>query len=131
MDSKGQISVEYILFLGFVLALILVIVSYVGEQNEQNTIATATRLGAANASAEIGIVNNNVRPIRVSKVDMTGGTNINITIFLSDSNLTEIQKQTILSGVQQSIESSGYTVQNAGKNLTITTSRHNYLIKLN
>ncbi|NYB52872.1 MAG: class III signal peptide-containing protein [Methanobacteriaceae archaeon] len=102
-----------------------------GEQNEQNTIATATRLGAANASAEIGIVNNNVRPIRVSKVDMTGGTNINITIFLSDSNLTEIQKQTILSGVQQSIESSGYTVQNAGKNLTITTSRHNYLIKLN
>lgn len=131
MDNKGQISVEYILFVGFVLALVLIIAVYVGDQNQQNTIATAARLGAVNGSTEIGILYNNVAPIRVDRINMTGGTNININIYLSNSNLTVTQKQTILGSVQQSIEAAGFTVQNnAGNNLTINTSTHYYLIKL-
>ncbi|WP_350226318.1 class III signal peptide-containing protein [Methanobacterium ferruginis] len=130
MDTRGQLSVEYILMVGFVLAIVLVIAVYVSDQTEQNTIATAARLGATNTSAEIGILNQNITPIRVEKIDMTSGDNIDVTIYLSNSDLSESQKQSILLSVQQAIESEGYTVQNMGNNLTISTSRHNYLIGL-
>lgn len=131
MDSRGQLSAEYILIVGFLLAVILIFAVYVSDQSEQNTIATATRLGAVNASAEIGIMNRNITPIRVNKVEMTGSTDISIVVFLSNSTISSTQKQTILAGVQQSIESEGYSVQNnAGNNLTISTSKHSYLIRL-
>jgi len=130
MDSRGQLSAEYILIVGFLLAVILIVAVYVSDQTEQNTIATATRLGAVNASAEIGIMNRNITPIRVTKVEMTGSTDISIVVFLSNSTISSTQKQTILAGVQQSIESEGYPVNNAGNNLTISTSKHSYLIRL-
>lgn len=131
MDSRGQLSAEYILIVGFLLLIILLIAVYVSDQTEQNTIATAARLGAVNTSAEIGIMNRNITPIRVTKVNMTGGTNITITIFLSNTALSLNQNQTILAGVEQSIAEQGFTVQNnAGNNLTIDTSKHDYLIKL-
>jgi uncharacterized protein (UPF0333 family) len=130
MESRGQISVEYILIIGFILALVLIVTVYVSDQSEQNTIATATRLGAANASAEIGIMNVNITPIQVEKIEMTSGSNINITIFLSNSAISTDQKQSIITGVAQSIESAGYSVTNYGNNLTLNTSKHNYFIKL-
>lgn len=130
MESRGQISVEYILIIGFILALVLIVAVYASDQSEQNTIATATRLGASNASAEIGIMNVNIAPIRVEKIEMTSGSNINITIFLSNSAVSTDQKQSILAGVAQSIESAGYSVNNYGNNLTLNTSKHNYFIKL-
>ena len=131
MDSRGQLSAEYILIVGFLLAVILIFAVYVSDQTEQNTIATATRLGAVNASAEIGIMNRNITPIRVTKVEMTGSSDINIVVFLSNSTISPTQKQTILAGVQQSIESEGYPVtNNAGNNLSFTTSKHSYLIRL-
>lgn len=131
MDSRGQLSAEYILIVGFLLLIILLIAVYVSDQTEQNTIATAARLGAVNTSAEIGIMNRSITPIRVTKVNMTGGTNITITIFLSNTALSLNQNQTILAGVEQSIAEQGFTVQNnAGNNLTIDTSKHDYLIKL-
>lgn len=131
MDSRGQLSAEYILIVGFLLAVILIFAVYVSDQTEQNTIATATRLGAVNASAEIGIMNRNITPIRVTKVEMTGSSDINIVVFLSNSTISPAQKQTILAGVQQSIESEGYPVtNNAGNNLSFTTSKHSYLIRL-
>jgi|GEM_PF-454597 len=130
MDSRGQLSAEYILIVGFILAIVLIVAVYVSDQSEQNTIATATRLGAANASAEIGIMNRNITPIRVDKIVMTGGNNINITIFLSNSIISTDQRQNIIAGVEQSIESAGYSVNNYGDNLTLNTSKHNYFIKL-
>lgn len=130
MDNKGQLSAEYILIVAFILAVVLIVAVYVSDQSEQNTIATASRLGAANASAEIGIMNRNVTPIRVAKIDMTSGTNINITIYLSNSIISTDQQQSIIAGVAQSIEASGYSVNNQGNNLTLNTSRHNYFIKL-
>lgn len=131
MDSRGQLSAEYILIVGFLLLVILLIAVYVSDQTEQNTIATAARLGAVNTSAEIGIMNRSITPIRVTKVNMTGGTNITISIFLSNTALSLNQNQSILAGVQQSIEEQGFTVQNnAGNNLTIDTSKHDYLIRL-
>lgn len=130
MEEKGQLSAEYILFLGFVLVIVLAIAWYVGDQNEQNSIATAARLGAENASTKIGILNISTTPIRVETVNMTSGNNINITITLSNSNLSAEQKQAILIGAQQSIEEQGFTVNNAGNKLTISTSKHNYTISL-
>ncbi|HII83569.1 MAG TPA: class III signal peptide-containing protein [Methanobacterium subterraneum] len=131
MDNRGQLSAEYILIVGFLLAVILIFAVYVSDQTEQNTIATATRLGAVNASAEIGIMNRNITPIRVTKVEMTDSENIiNIVVFLSNSPSDISQKQSILTGIQQSIESQGYPVNNAGNNLTLNTSKHNYLIRL-
>jgi uncharacterized protein (UPF0333 family) len=131
MDSRGQHSAQYILIVGIVLLVILLIAFLATDQTEQNSIATAARIGAANTSAEIGILNTTTRPIRVTKVDMTGGTNITITIFLSNTDLSSEQKQTILTGVQQAIENEGFTVQNnAGNSLTIDTLKHDYLIKL-
>lgn len=131
MDSRGQISVEYILIVGFILAVILIFAVYASDQTELNTISTATRLGAVNASAEIGILNRNITPIRVTKVEMTGTTDINIVVFISNSTISSAQRENILAGVQQSIESEGYSVQNnAGSNLTLNTSKHNYLIRL-
>ncbi|BDZ71183.1 hypothetical protein GCM10025861_17000 [Methanobacterium petrolearium] len=131
MDGRGQLSAEYILMVGFVLLVILLIAFFATDQTEQNSIAAAARIGAANTSAEIGILNTTTRPIRVTRVDMTSGTNITITIFLSNTDLSSDQKQTILAGVQQAIENEGFTVQNnAGNNLTIDTLKHDYLIKL-
>jgi uncharacterized protein (UPF0333 family) len=137
MDSRGQLSAEYILLVGFVLAVVLIFAWYVSDQSEQNTIATAVRVGASNASAEIGIMNTTTMPIRVNKVDMTSGEKINITIFLSNTALSPQQRQTILGGVEQSIESAGYTVNsqidpvsNTVNTLTIDTSKHDYLIKI-
>ncbi len=130
MDSRGQLSAEYILIVGFILAIVLIVAVYVSDQNEQNTIATAARLGATNASAEIGIINRNITPIRVDKIVMTGGNNINITIFLSNSTISTNQRQNIIAGVEQTIESSGYSVNNNGNNLTLNTSKHNYFITL-
>ncbi|AXV39321.1 MAG: hypothetical protein CIT02_02805 [Methanobacterium sp. BAmetb5] len=137
MDSRGQLSAEYILLVGFVLAVVLIFAWYVSDQSEQNVIATAVRVGASNASAEIGIMNTTTTPIRVNKVDMTSGEKINITIFLSNTALSPQQRQTILGGVEQSIESAGYTVNsqidpvsNTVNTLTIDTSKHDYLIKI-
>jgi len=137
MDSRGQLSAENILLVGFVLAVVLIFAWYVSDQSEQNTIATAVRVGASNASAEIGIMNTTTMPIRVNKVDMTSGEKINITIFLSNTGLSPQQRQTILGGVEQSIASAGYTVNsqidpvsNTVNTLTIDTSKHDYLIKI-
>lgn len=130
MEEKGQLSAEYILFLGFVLVIVLALAYYVSDQSEQNTIATATRLGAENASTKIGIMNLSTTPIRVEMINMTTGNNINITIVLSNANLSSEQKQIILTGVQQSVEAQGYTVNNAVDKLTLSTSRHNYTIRL-
>lgn len=131
MDNRGQLSAEYILIVGIILLVILVIAFLATDQSEQNSIATAARVGAANTSAEIGILNTTTRPIRVTNVNMTGGTNITITIYLSNTALSSGQKQTILAGVQQAIANEGFTVQNnAGNNLTIDTIKHDYLIKI-
>ena len=46
MDFRGQISAEYILMVGFMLIIVLVVASSLGEQNELNIAMAAARSGA-------------------------------------------------------------------------------------
>lgn len=46
MDPKGQISAEYVLVMGFMLIIVLVFASFLGEQNELNMAMAAARSGA-------------------------------------------------------------------------------------
>jgi uncharacterized protein (UPF0333 family) len=133
MDNKGQISVEFILFVGFILAIILVIGVYAGDQNEQNNIATATRLGAVNATTSMGITNPGMLPVSVNSVQMSGTGNITLIINLSYTS-TQIQNTT-LTGVYNALTSQGYAPQKNSigyniQNLTFNTSRHNYAISV-
>lgn len=46
MEIKGQVSLELILIIGFILILILGIASFLGTDNELNQIMSAARSGA-------------------------------------------------------------------------------------
>ena len=133
MNDRGQISAEYILMLGFLIVVILLVASYAGEQNEQNSVASSVRQGASSAVTDLSILNRTLQPVRVNGVNMTSGADINITINLSDSSLNLQQKATILQGSKSSLEGQGFTVTENGnpvQNLTFSTARHNYLVKV-
>lgn len=131
MDVKGQLSAEYVLFLGFLLLVILIIVTVATDQSEQNIVASATRLGAVNATTDIVISSNNALPIRVGEITMNGSNPINVTIHLSQS-VTNTQKAQILSNVNQSLASQSYSPNyiNGDTQITLNTSKHNYLITI-
>lgn len=134
MDNKGQISVEMILFLAIILFIVLAVGYFISDQNEQNNIATATRLGAENATTSMGITNPGMMPVRVEAIQMNGNQNITVIINLSYSS-TQI-KNTTLTGVYNTLTSQGYSPQkgivspNNIQNLTINTSRHKYTIQV-
>lgn len=133
MNDRGQISAEYILMLGFLIVVILLVASYASEQNEQNSVASSVRQGATSAVTELSIMNRTLQPVRVNGVNMTSGTDVIITINLSDSSLNLEQKSIILQGSKSSLEDQGFSVTGNGvpiQNLTFNTSRHNYLVKV-
>jgi uncharacterized protein (UPF0333 family) len=133
MNDKGQISAEYILMLGFLVVVVLLVASYAGEQNEQNSVVDSVRQGASSAVTELSILNRTLQPVRVNGINMTSGTDITITINLSDSSLNTQQEAIILQGSKSSLENQGFTVTENGnpiQNLTFNTSRHNYLVKV-
>nr|WP_321421482.1 class III signal peptide-containing protein [uncultured Methanobacterium sp.] len=130
MDVKGQLSVEYILFLGFILMIILIVATLVGDQSEKNAVVDTIRLGATNATTNIVISSNNI-PIRVTEVAISGSNPINITIQLSRS-VTNPQKVQILGNVNSSLVSQGYSPNYNGvdTNIFLNTTKHNYSISV-
>ena len=139
MDQRAQISVEYILLVAIVLTIVLVFSLIITNQNEQNNVATAVQLGAANATANIVLMNNSQSPLKVTSVSMSNGTNrgsdINVVIHFSRS--VGDQGGIILSSVTKSLTSSGFTnVANNNNTVIVTTSTtsggttHRYLITL-
>jgi uncharacterized protein (UPF0333 family) len=131
MDDKGQISVELVLIVGIIVVIILVFAGFLGDQLEQNNIASATRLGAVNATTELGLLNHNIQPVRVNGVNMTGTDNITIQISFS-SPVTSFQNQ-ILDSINKSLTSQGYTTwynNTTQSNIPLKTSRHFYTITL-
>lgn len=133
MDNNGQISAEFILFLAIILLIVLTVGYFISDQSEQNNIATATRLGAENATTSMGITNPGMMPVKVETIQMNGNQNINLIINLSYSSpsITNIT----LNGVYNTLTSQGYSPQKGIKlnniqNLTMNTSRHNYTIKV-
>lgn len=133
MDGKGQISVELILILAFILLVVLVVAYYVSDQSEQNSIATATRLGATNATTAVAITTPGMLPVQVESIQMSGTQNITVLINLNYKN--DPIQNTTLTGVYNSLTAQGYSpqkksVSNIIQNLTLNTTRHNYNIKL-
>lgn len=131
MDSKGQISVEFILFLAFVLVVVLALGYYISDQNEQNNIATATKLGAVNATTYMVTTTPGMLPVQVNSIQTNGSQNITVIINLSYTS-NQI-KNTTLTGVYNALTSQGYVpqktiVSNNIQNLTVNTTRHVYKI---
>ena len=134
MDSKGQLSAEYILMLGFVLLIVLAVAFYAGNENEQNSISSATMSGATNATTALSVTTPGMLPVRVESIEMSGTGNITLLIKLSNKN-AQIQNIT-LTGVYNSLTSQGYSpLKNIDsneiiQNLNLNTSKHNYTISL-
>jgi len=129
MDERAQISVEYLLFVAIVLAIVLLFGMIVTDQSEQNNVATATKLGASNGTANLIFFNTTTEPVKVTTFNMTDGTNIDISIGLSRP-VSNQQQASILKSAELSLISSGFNVANNGNSLTVTTSRHSYTIRI-
>lgn len=136
MDQRAQISAEYILLVAIILLIVVVFGVVIGDQSEQNNVATTAQLGASNATANLVLSNNTLAPIKVTSVDMvdTNSTGIDITIKLSRS--PGAQQTAIMNSIEKSLRSAGYNnLVNTGSNITLTTNtgvsiNHIYLIKL-
>jgi uncharacterized protein (UPF0333 family) len=131
MDVRGQISVELVLIVGIIAVIVLVVASFLGDQLEQNNIASATRLGAVNATTQLGLLNRTIQPVRVNGISMTGSDNITVQISFS-SPVTSFQSQ-IFNSINQSLTSQGYSTwynSTSQSNIPLKTSRHFYNITL-
>jgi uncharacterized protein (UPF0333 family) len=132
MDQRGQISIEFVLVVAFMLVIVLLVGSYIGEQSELNTVTAAARNGAMEASTDLALLNRNMEPLRVNDVKMNGsGQNLTLLINVSGpiSNNANI---TIFNSTINSIAAQGYTidVQNTTKLFddVVVTSRHRYSV---
>jgi uncharacterized protein (UPF0333 family) len=139
MDQRAQISVEFILLVAIVLTIVLVFSLIITNENEQNNVATAAQLGAANATANIVLTNTSQSPIKVTSVSMSNGTvrGSDINVVIHFSRPVGDQSGTILNSIVKSLTSSGFNnVANNNNTVTVTTSTtsggttHRYLISL-
>lgn len=125
MDIRGQISIELLLILGFILIIVLMVASLAGPLIEENSITSAARQGASNALYEITSSNVNVPPTRVTKLNVTDNGNVTIKIMFS-SNLPANYNPFILNKTMQSIlNQSGFTMVN---NTTVKGNSKYYTI---
>ncbi len=134
MDQRAQISVEYILLVAIILAVILVFALIITNQNEQNIVATAAQLGASNATANMAFTNSSQSPTKVTSVTMTNNSNnINMVIHFT----RPITNQTVvLNSIATSLNSalngtgSSYSIVQNSNNLVLTTNKNTYTITL-
>jgi len=125
MDIRGQMSIELLLILGFILIIVLMVASLAGPQIEENSITSAARQGASNALYEITSTNVNIPPSRVTKLNVTDNGNVTIKVMFS-SNLPANYNPFILNKTMQSIlNQSGFTMVN---NTTVKGNSKYYTI---
>lgn len=132
MDQRGQISIEFVLVVAFMLVIVLLVGSYIGEQSELSTVTAAARNGAMEAATDLALLNRNMEPLRVNDVRMNGsGQNLTLLINVSGpiSNNANIK---IFNSTIQSIAAQGYTIdiQNTTDLFddVVVTSRHRYSV---
>jgi uncharacterized protein (UPF0333 family) len=126
MDQKGQISIEFVLIIAFMLVIVLLIASYAGETSESYIVLSAARAGATNAITDLSLNKTTMTPVRVEKINTNGsGKYINITIQIS-SSLSDYQNQSIINSTLASIAAQGYNWTDN----SIVTSRHVYNVTL-
>jgi hypothetical protein len=135
MDDRAQVSVELILFLAFVLAIILVFATYIADANEKNIIETSVKLGAENATSTMVLLDRSMEPLRVTSISVSGSDPVVMTLHFSRSIDYTTQKY-VAEGVVTSLISQGYDAESnytdtskLKGNVTLQKARHNYLIK--
>lgn len=127
MDIRGQMSIELLLILGFILLIVLMVASLAGPLIEENSITSAARQGASNALYEITSTNVNIPPSRVTKLNVTDNGNVTIKVMFS-SNLPANYSPFILNKTMESIlNQSGFTMVN---NTTVKGNSKYYTIVL-
>jgi uncharacterized protein (UPF0333 family) len=138
MDQRGQISIEYILLVAVVLAIVIVFALIITNQSEQNNVAAASQLGATNATANLIFLNGSQTPVKVTSVTMSNGSvigsNVNMVVHFSKS--VTAQQGIIFQSIEKSLRSAGFNnLVNTNSSITLTTStgvgvRHVYFITL-
>jgi len=110
MDQRGQISIEFVLVAALMLVIVLLVGSYIGDQNEINTVTAAARTGAMDAATDLALLNRNIEPLRVNDVRMNGsGQNLTLLINVSGP-ISNNANRTIFNSTIRSIASQGYTI---------------------
>ncbi|MGB9936934.1 MAG: hypothetical protein ACPK7O_04390 [Methanobacterium sp.] len=132
MEQRGQISIEFVLVIAFMLVIVLLIGSYIGEQSEVSTITAAARNGAMDAASNLALLNRNMEPIRINDVKMNGsGQNLTLKINVS-SPISTNSNLTIFNATINSMAAQGYIID--AQNLTnqfddvVVTGRHRYSV---
>jgi len=138
MDQRAQISAEYILLVAMIFSIVLIFSYTILNENEQNNIATAVKLGAVNATANIVLTNNTQSPVKVTSIDMSNGnkkgSDINVIIHFS-RNIND-QSTIIFNSIIKSLNSSGFNnITSNNTNIMVTTSSssgisHRYIITI-
>ena len=129
MDKRGQLSIEFVLIIAFMLILVLLFSSYIGDANEQNTISAAAKTGAMDSASSLFINKTINQPIQVQDLNLIkNGTNINIIIDVSGT-ISNSTNTSLTSKTLQSIANAGYTLNTANSSDPfIVTSRHVYRV---
>ncbi|MDO9627363.1 MAG: pilus assembly protein [Methanobacteriaceae archaeon] len=126
MDVRGQISIEFLLILGFIMVIVLAIASLAGPQIEKNSITSAAREGASNSLSEISSTNPSFTPNRVTKMNMTDAGNVTYIKFQFANTLPANYKSLVLNQTMQSIlNQAGFTFIN---NTTVKGNNDLYTI---
>ncbi|MDP3033919.1 MAG: hypothetical protein Q8M97_02255 [Methanobacteriaceae archaeon] len=126
MDVRGQISIEFLLILGFIIVIVLVVASIAGPQIEQNSISSAVREGSSNALYELSSTNTSFTPNRVTRINMSGsGNNTYIKVIFSNPLPSNYQSFVLNKTMQSVLNQSGFTMIN---NTTVKSSNKIYTI---
>jgi uncharacterized protein (UPF0333 family) len=126
MDVRGQISIEFLLILGFIMVIVLVVASLAGPQIEKNSITSAAREGASNALYEISSLNASLNPNRITKVNMSDLGNVTYIKINFSNPLPASYQSLVLNRTMGSIlNQSGFTMIN---NTTVKGSNEIYTI---
>jgi uncharacterized protein (UPF0333 family) len=125
MDIRGQMSIELLLILGFILIIVLMVASLAGPLIEENSITSAARQGASNALYEITSTNVNVPPTRVTKLNVTGADNVTIKVMFSNNIPTNYTPFILNKTMQSILNQSGFTMVN---NTTVKGNSKYYTI---
>ena len=131
MDKRGQISIEFVLIIAFMLVLVLLFGAYAADANEKNVVSSAARSGAMDAASNLLLNNSITQPIQVTDittVDIGQNETIFINVIGSISNSTN---QTMRSYALQSIAAQGYILNTTNStDPFISTSRRTYKIQI-
>jgi uncharacterized protein (UPF0333 family) len=125
MDVRGQISIEFLLILGFIMVIVLMVASLAGPQIEENSITSAAREGASNALYELSSTNANMTPNRITKLIVAGNDNKTIQIQFSNDLPDDFKPIVLNETIESILNQTGFSFVN---NSTVKGSSKYYTV---